>query len=167
MSKMVIFYSRAGENYFSGAIRSVTTGNTEIIANKIAKLTGAALFKIEQVEPYSNVYSECIEQAKEDQRNKVRVAIASLPDLNGVDTVYLGFPNYWGTMPMAVFTLLESCDFSGVKIFPFCTNEGSGMGRSESDIKKYCPKASVQKGLSIPGYLAERSDAELKNWVEK
>lgn len=89
----------------------------------------------------------------------------TLPDLSGYDTIVLGYPCWWGTMPQAVFTFLESADFSGKKILPFCTHEGSGMGRSESDIKKLCPAATVARGLAITGSSCASSEAAIKKWL--
>ena len=136
-NELVAFYSRADENYVNGVIKSLLTGNTEVAAGMIRDLTGADLFKIEQIQPYSKNYNECIEQAQSDQKRNARPELKDyLEDIDGYDVVYLGFPNYWGTMPMAVFTFLEHYDFSGKKIMPFCTHEGSGLGSSVSDIKK-------------------------------
>ena len=86
-------------------------------------------------------------------------------DLDGYDTVVLAYPNYWGTMPMAVVTFLEHFDFIGKTILPLCTNEGSGMGASERDIRKYAPGAAVQKGLSIIGSDAANSAPTLRRWL--
>ena len=77
------------------------------------------------------------------------------------------YPNYWGTMPMAVFTFREHFDFSGKTIFPFCTHEGSGMGHSESDIRRLCPNAEVKKGLALRGGSIHYSEPEIKRWLEE
>lgn len=79
--------------------------------------------------------------------------------------IYLGFPNYWGTMPMAVFTFLEHFDFSGKIIKPFCTHEGSGLGGSINDIRKLCPEAKVETGLAIRGGSVKMSKAEIEKWI--
>ena len=132
MAKLVAFYSRADENYFGGSMKYIQIGNTE----KAAKMTGADLFKIEQKIPYAADYNTCIAQAKEDKQTGKRPEILNLPqDIDQYDEIYLGYPNYWGTMPMAVYTFLESYDFTGKKIHPFCTHEGSGLSNTESDIK--------------------------------
>ncbi|MDO4414429.1 MAG: flavodoxin, partial [Erysipelotrichaceae bacterium] len=83
------------------------------------------------------------------------------------DTIFVGYPNWWGTAPMAVFTFLDAFDFKGKKIVPFCTNEGSGMGTSERDIQKECPEAIVADGLSIRGSDAEKSEAKTAVWAAK
>ena len=141
---LIAFFSRADENYFGGAMRYVKVGNTEIVANIIKDLIPADSFKIEMKNPYSPVYMTCIEEAKKDLRAKARPELVSLPgSIDEYDTVILAYPNYWGTMPMAVYTFLESFVFSGKTILPLCTNEGSGMGSSEREIKKTCPGAAV------------------------
>ena len=112
--KLVVFYSRADENYVSGIIKNLDIGNTEIAAEIIAELTGADTFRIEQIQPYSKNYNECIAQAQADQNRDARPELKKYPEaLNNYSVIYLGFPNYWGTMPMAVFTFLEHFDFSG------------------------------------------------------
>lgn len=166
MRALIAYFSRADENYFSGALRTVAVGNTEIAAGLLEELTGGNLFKIRPVQPYSKDYNECIAQAQDDQRRNARPELAEYPgSLDDYDTIYLGYPNYWGTMPMAVFTFLERFDFSGKTIKPFCTHEGSGMGRSEQDIKRLCPGASVEKGLAIHGSSAAKAGPALKKWL--
>ncbi len=167
MSKTLIaFFSRADENYFGGAMRYVKTGNTEIVCGKISELIDADMFKIEMKEPYSPVYMTCIEEAKKDLREGARPELVSYPDsLDGYDTVVLAYPNYWGTMPMAVVTFLERYDFSGKTILPLCTNEGSGMGASERDIRKYAPGAVLKSGLSVTGSKAADSKPAVEKWL--
>ncbi|WP_235370103.1 flavodoxin [Pseudoflavonifractor phocaeensis] len=143
-------------------------GNTEIAAQLLRELTGADLFKIEPVQPYSKDYNECIAQAQEDQRRDARPELKSCPNsLDGYGTVYLGYPNYWGTMPMAVFTFLERFDWNGKTIRPFCTHEGSGLGRSESDIRRLCPGAKVETGLEIYGSTSAKAGPAMKKWLAR
>ena len=163
---LIAFFSRADENYFGGAMRYVKVGNTEIVVNDMKKMIPADTFKIEMKEPYSPVYMTCIEEAKKDLRAKARPELVSMPDsIDEYDTVILAYPNYWGTMPMAVYTFLEQFDFSGKNIMPLCTNEGSGMGSSEREIKKTCPGAEVKKGLSITGSEAANASGSVKRWL--
>ena len=167
MASLIAYFSRADENYFSGALRVIPVGNTEIASELLQKITGADRFKIEPLVPYSKSYNECINQAQEDQRRGARPELAEYPDsLDEYDTIYLGYPNYWGTMPMAVFTFLEHFDFSGKTIRPFCTHEGSGMGHSEQDIRRLCPGATVEKGLAIHGGSVKNAEAALKKWAK-
>lgn len=166
MPKIIVYFSRAGENYVSGALKTLAVGNTQKAAEILREITGADIFRIEPVQPYSDSYNECIEQAKQDNQNNARPALKALPDsLDGYDTIYLGYPNYWGTMPMCVFTFLEQFDFGGKTIKPFCTHEGSGMGTSESDIKKLCSGARVEKGLAIHGSRMNGAKAQLEKWA--
>ena len=166
MPKIIVYFSRAGENYVSGALKTLAVGNTQKAAEILREITGADIFKIEPITPYSDSYNECIEQAKQDNQNNARPALKALPDsLDGYDTIYLGYPNYWGTMPMCVFTFLEQFDFGGKTIKPFCTHEGSGMGTSERDIKKLCRGAKVEKGLAIHGSRMNGAKAQLEKWA--
>lgn len=167
MSKeLIAFYSRADENYVNGMIKKLDVGNTEVMAGIIQRLTGARLFKIEQRKDYSKDYNECIAQAQEDQRRNARPELKSYPEtLEDYEVIYLGFPNYWGTMPMAVFTFLEHFDFTGKTVKLFCTHEGSGLGSSVSDIKKLCPTANVEEGLAIRGGSVERSQKDIEEWI--
>ena len=147
-------------------MRYVKVGNTEIVTDLMKDLIEADTFRIEMKEPYSPVYMTCIEEAKRDLRAKARPELVSMPDsIEGYDTIVLAYPNYWGTMPMAVFTFLEHYDFSGKTILPLCTNEGSGMGGSERDIKRSCPGATVKSGLSITGSSAANSKGAVQRWL--
>ena len=162
---LIAFFSRADENYFGGAMRCVKVGNTEIVVTGMKELIDADTFKIEMKDPYSPVYMTCIDEAKRDLRSKARPELVALPgSIDAYDTVILAYPNYWGTMPMAVCTFLEAFDFTGKTILPLCTNEGSGMGSSERDIKKACPGADVKKGLPVTGSDAVNSGASVKRW---
>lgn len=168
MSKALIaFYSRADENYVNGALKMLSVGNTEVAAGIIKELTGADIFKIEQAKPYSKGYNDCIEEARADQRRDARPELRVYPEtLDEYDVIYLGYPNYWSTMPMAVFTFLEHFDFTGKTIKPFCTHEGSGMGSSVADIKRLCPGAKIESGLAIHGGSVNRAEKNIKEWVK-
>lgn len=165
---MIAFYSRVDENYVNGLIKTLDVGNTEVAAGIIKELTGADLFKIEQLEPYARDYNECIAQAQADQRQNARPQLKKwLETLDEYDVIYLGYPNYWSTMPMAVFTFLEHFDFGGKTIKPFCTHEGSGLGSSLNDIKKLCPTAKVEKGIAIHGGSVRRARKDIEKWIRE
>lgn len=167
-NKLVAFYSRADENYVNGMIKKLDVGNTEVVAGIIRELTDASIFKIEQIQAYSKDYNECIAQAQADQQRDARPELESYPaTLDNYDIIYLGFPNYWGTMPMAVFTFLEHFDFSGKVIIPFCTHEGSGMGNSIKDIKNLCPGAKVGEGLAIQGCNVKKAKKDIEKWISQ
>lgn len=143
------------------------SGNTRTAAEKIAGLTNSDLFEIKPIKRYPNNYNETVAIAKKEVNGNARPKISdSVKDMDLYDVIYLGYPNWWSTMPMAVFTFLEGYDFIGKKIYPFCTHGGSRMGRSEKDIKDLCPNAVIGKGLPISGNSVNSCDEMIKNWIE-
>ena len=163
---LIAFFSRADENYFAGAMRYVKVGNTEIVCNLMKDMIDADTFRIEMNNPYSPVYMTCIEEAKKDLREKARPELISYPDnIDAYDTVILAYPNYWGTIPMAVATFLEKYDFTGKTILPLCTHEGSGMGGRENTIRQCAPGAEVKKGLPVTGSSAANSGDVVRRWL--
>lgn len=164
---LIAFFSRADENYFGGLMRYVEVGNTEIAVGKIRELVDADVFKIEMKTPYAKEYMTCIEEAKAGLQKKARPELISMPDsIEQYDKIILAYLNYWGTMPMAVFTFLEKFDFSGKTILPLCTNEGSGMGGSERDIRKTCPGAELKGGLSLSGSSVANAKPQIEKWLK-
>lgn len=167
MSSLIAYFSRAGENYCNGDIVSLEEGNTAIVAKKIALLTGGELFRVRQEIPYSDDYNICVEESKEDKAKKARPELVDcITSIDDYDTIFLGYPNYWGSMPMAMFTFLEKFDFSGKKIYPFCTHEGSGFGNSIEELKTVCKGATVENGLLIVGSTARNYDEAIRSWIE-
>ena len=167
MKELILYFSRAGENYFGGSLKHIDKGNTEIVAEKAAAMTGADLFKVEPLKPYSTDYNTCIEQAKKDMQSGVRPEVVAMPEnMSQYDLVTVMYPNYCGTMPMHMFTVLEQISLEGKTVRPLCTHEGSGMGRSEEGLKKCCQNAVVKKGLAIQGSSVGRCDDVLKKWLE-
>ncbi|MBQ9636972.1 MAG: NAD(P)H-dependent oxidoreductase [Prevotella sp.] len=166
---LIAYYSRRGENYVNGNIVNLKLGNTEVVAGKIkTQIPDADVFQIDTTYEYSKSYMTCIEEAKQELHDQVRPEVKNpLESIADYDTIILGYPNWWGTMPMVVYTFLESYDFTGKTIIPFCTNEGSGMGSSVRFIKKLCPGAIVDGGISIHGAEAARADSEVKEIVER
>ncbi|HEX3010705.1 MAG TPA: flavodoxin, partial [Syntrophomonadaceae bacterium] len=145
---LIAYFSRKGNNYVSGQIVNLPVGNTEIASNMIQEITGGDLFHIEAVNAYPEDYTETTEAAKQELQTNARPELTGhVGNMDSYDVIFLGYPNWWGTMPMPVFTFLEEYDFSGKTIIPFCTHEGSGLGHSEKDIAKLCPKAKLLKGL--------------------
>jgi flavodoxin len=162
------YFSRKGNNYVGGSIVHLPIGNTEVIAKKIQGLTGSDLFQIQTVNAYPEDYTEATRVAQDELGGNARPELAeTVGDMDSYDVIYIGYPNWWGTMPMAVFTFLDSYDFSGKTIVPYCTHEGSGMGSSERDIKKLCPNAKVLSGLAIRGGSVGRADKDLANWLNR
>lgn len=163
---LIAFYSRKGSNYAGSKIVNLPVGNTAVIAAKLKTLTGGTLFEIDTVQKYPDDYTETTEISKVELKNNARPElIAKVDDMNQYDVIYLGYPNWWSTMPMAVFTFLESYDFAGKTIVPFCTHEGSGLGHSEKDIKTACPHSTVLHGLAIRGSFVTGADEDLRKWL--
>lgn len=165
---LIVFYSRSGNNYVSGDIVNLKVGNTKVIAQKIQKLTDADIFEIVPEIDYSDDYTECVQVARQEKQNNARPKYMNdVTNFDDYDVIYLGYPNWCGTMPMVIWTFLESHDFSGKIIKPFCTHEGSAMGNSESDIKILCPNVTVTKGLPIKGSTVndESADKAVESWI--
>jgi flavodoxin len=165
---LIAYFSRKGNNYVAGSIVNLPIGNTEVIAKKIQKLTGSDIFQIKTVKSYPEDYTETTNVAREEKRENARPELTEIVDkMDSYDLIYIGYPNWYGTMPMTVFTFLESYDFSRKTIIPYFTHEGSGMGSSERDIKKLCPNAKVLSGLAIRGGSVDKADKDVANWLKK
>jgi flavodoxin len=166
---LIAFYSRRGQNYVGGSIRNLAKGNNEVIVGKIREqLPDADVFQIETVKKYSPDYMVCIEEAKEELRAKARPELtAQVENMDQYDTIILGYPNWWGLPPMAVFTFLESYNFAGKKIVPFCSHEGSGLGGSIRQLKMTVPDARLTAGVAIHGAAASHCDREVKLILEQ
>ena len=163
---IVIFFSRKGENYWNGSIRDLEQGNTEVAAGYIAKAIGCEAFEIEPVKEYPTDYYACCDEAKAELNGPARVEARTYPDLTGYDVIFLGYPNWWGTIPMVVDTFLRRYDnWQGKRIFPFCTNEGSGLGGSVRSIEEACPGAVVNNGISIRGCKTNESREMIEKWA--
>ena len=168
MSSLVIYFSRSGENYFGGELKNIEKGNTEVIAEYIQEFDGADLFKVEPAVEYPADYMQCIDVAKKEQQSDARPEIKeTLDSIDDYDTIYIGFPNWWGTLPMPMFTQLEQLDFSGKVVKAFVTHEGSGFGSSEKALKKLCDGAEIKKGLSIPGSKVYDAKESIKAWLNE
>jgi len=165
---LVAYYSRKGQNYVNGNIINLPVGNTEKIANMIRELTEGDLFEIKTIKSYPKDYMETTRVAQDELSENARPELTEyLDNIDDYDVIYLGYPNWWGTFPMAVCTFLESSDFTGKTIIPFCTHEGSGMGHSERDIRGLCPTANVEKGLAIRGGSVSSAEKIVRSWISK
>ena len=165
--KLVVYFSHKGENYSRGKIVNLEKGNTEIAAEMISNILNADIFEIVAEKEYPFNYNECIEIAKKELRENSKIKLKQDIDIKDYDTIFVGYPNWWGTMPMPVWTFLEEKDSTNKKVLPFCTNEGSGLGKSESDIKKITSGAKVLKGLSINGSEVNNSEGKIRKWLEE
>lgn len=165
---LIVYFSHEGEAYVDGKIMPIPIGNTRVAAEMIENLTGGDLFRIEPATPYPYEYRKTIEVAKKELQAGARPEIkGELPEVSGYDTIILGFPNWWGTFPMIIATFLEHVDLFGKTIFPLCTNEGSGMGSSEGDLKRICPGAKVVKGLAVTGATVGNAKPVIEKWLKE
>ncbi len=144
------------------------SGNTENVANSIAAQTGADMFRIVPSEPYVDDYNELLDIASEEKRNGARPEIAdSMEDLGQYDVIYVGFPNWWGDMPMILYSFFDSYDLSGKTVAPFCTSGGSGLSDTVNSIKALEPEAEVLEGLHISGSAASDPDSAVGEWLDR
>jgi len=165
---LIAYYSRKGQNYVGSRIVNLPVGNTEVAAKMAQELTGGDLFEIKTGKSYPVDYTEATEVAAAEKRANARPELTShVGNMNLYDTIILGYPNWWGTFPMAVFTFLEEYDFTGKTILPFCTHEGSGLGGSERDIRRLCPDAKLLPGLAIRGGSVIGASDSIKSWLSK
>jgi flavodoxin len=152
------------------------SGNAKVLAGQIAEEIGGDLFEIKTVAAYPDTYNACIEVAKEEQNSNARPALSgNVQNIVQYGTVFLCYPNWWGTLPMGVFTFLESYDFSGKTIYPLVTHGGSRFGSSLDDIKKLCPKSVIGEGLDISAFDTNPKDdprvalpnRDVTSWLRK
>lgn len=165
---LVAYFSLAGEQYGVGVIEE---GNTSIIAHMIAEQTGADLFEIEAVTPYPTSHSELLDVSRQEMANNTRPEIVDTVDnMDDYDTIFIGYPNWWGDMPMIVYNFLESYDLSGKTIVPFCTHGGSGLSRTESTIANITG-GTMKDGFAIPGTTAQNdrdtARSEVTQWLKE
>ena len=169
MSKnLVVFYSRNGENHMPGGIQVLEKGHSNVAAEFIAKAVNADIFEIDTVKPYAANYRECCMEAvaeiKSGARPEIKAYVDSIADY---DNIFVCFPCWCGTAPMCVFTFLEHYDWTGKKILPLCTNEGSGLANAPKDIAKACPGAVVAEGLSVKGHQVKDSEEIIAAWAKQ
>lgn len=163
---LVVVFSRADENYSVGYI---TKGNTMILAEMIASKTGSDLFEIQPAKKYPADYDTCIDIAKKELNAKARPEILKDVEISEYDTIFFGYPIWWGDLPMCFYTFIEAHDWNGKKIIPFCTHEGSGLAGTERNLKRALKGAEIMKGLAVRGSTAQndKSGAEraIDSWL--
>ena len=161
---LVVYFSRTGEEYNVGRI---TKGNTAIVAEYIAQKTGADIFEVKSATPYPDEYEACTELAKKELESNARPALEkNIDNLAQYDTIFLGYPIWWSAVPRVVMTFLESNDFIGKTIIPFCTHGGSGLAGTEREIKDACPNSEILSGLAIVGKTAQNDYAAIEKDVD-
>jgi flavodoxin len=144
------------------------SGNTQTMAEQIREIAGGDLFRIMAVDPYPTDYDAVVKVARTEQKKSARPPLSgTMPSPADYDTVFVGYPSWWSTMPMPVFTFLEGLGIEGRRIAPFCTHEGSGLGRSAQDISELCPKAVLLEGLAVRGSAVRTSRQTVQAWLAR
>jgi len=144
------------------------SGNTRVVANQIHKTIGGDIFEIIAVDPYPRDYDEVVERAGKELREQYRPKLKTkVENMASYNVVFVGYPNWWGTIPMPVATFLSEYDFTGKTIVPFCTNEGSRFGQSITHIKKLCPRSTILDGLAVRGGDVRNAQNEVSEWLRE
>lgn len=166
---LIAYFSRTGENYNVGTI---TEGNTAKLAKEIAAQTGGTLFEIEPVTAYPTAYNEMLTIATNERQSNARPEIKNkVENFEQYDTIFIGYPIWWGDLPMILHSFMESYDFTGKTVIPFNTHEGSGQAGTQSTITSKLTGATVLRGLAMQGSTAQKlsgdgGNASVKNWLE-
>ena len=143
------------------------SGNTRNLAHQVQELTGGDLFEIETVKAYPEKY-RCTEYAKKEKEADARPALKSkVKDMDAYDVVYVGFPNWWGTAPMAIWSFLEGYDLTGKTVIPFCTHGGGGEQKCFSDFARHAGKADLKKGFICHGGTVGDARQKVERWLEE
>ena len=144
------------------------SGNTRVVARQIHETVGGDIFEIVPADPYPRDYDEVVEKARKeldgDHRPRLKTAVGNMGSYN---MVFVGYPNWWGTIPRPVATFLSEYDFSGKTIAPFCTHEGSRLGRSVPEIRELCPKSTILDGLAVRGSDVKNAQSEVTGWLRE
>ena len=144
------------------------SGNTREMANQIHGIVGGDLFEIVTVQPYPQEYKAVIAIAKRERDSQFRPKLTKrVESLDSYDLIFLGYPNWYGTLPMALMTFLEENDLSGKTIVPFCTHGGGGLGKGVEDIQRLAPRATLLEGLAVKGALVKTAKGDVENWLRK
>jgi flavodoxin len=144
------------------------SGNTREIAQQIHQRTGGDIFEIIPEQPYSTNYSTCLDEALRDQRAQARPALKNrVGDIGRYDVIFVGYPNWWASIPMPIASFLESYDFSGKTIVPFCSHGGGRLGQSVTAIAKICPQSNLLDALSVNDGGGASLGNEITDWLKK
>ena len=165
---LIAYYSRKGKNYVSGRIVDLKVGNTEVVANMIQKITGGDMFPIESVTAYPNDYTETTEVAKNELRAKARPNLTrQVENIARYDMIFLGYPNWWGTMPMPVHTFLRVMISPERKSFPFAPTKAAAWATVNRILPKHVPRLYVLKGIAIHGTTASSANSNVSSWIDE
>lgn len=167
---LIVYFPVTRSRSLTGEVDSVThaSGNTQKMVTIIRDLTGADIFEIDLVDPYSSSYNTVLREAKDDQKRRARPEIRNgVSNIDRYDTIYLGFPNWWATIPMPIATFLETFNLDGKKILPFCTHGGGRLGQSVSAIAKITPGSRIMKPLEVYYGGGSSLESDIRNWLRE
>lgn len=163
---LIIYFSRADENLINGEIKVIQQGNTEKVAEEIANMTNLEVKQLIPLHEYPKNYDQTVKITEIEKKEKCYIPYHDIEvDLDKHREIFIGYPNWHGTLPRIVASFLQDHDFQQKEIFPFCTHEGSGLGNSVNEIKVLCPKANVYIGLPIRGSRVDKSERAVSNWL--
>lgn len=167
VKNLIIYYSRRGENYVDGVIKTLVKGNAELIAGYIRDAVGADVFEVDTVKPYSADYMTCTEEAKAELQQKARPELkVYLESVADYDNIFVVGPNWWGIYPMALYAQLERLDFTGKTVHYVVTHEGSGLGGVPRTMPTSCKGAKIGKSFAVHGGSAPRSEKQVASWAK-
>ena len=168
MKILTAYFSLKGQTIAPGMkIVNLEKGHTATAAEFIRRAVGGDLFEIQTVKTYIEDHMKMIYEAKEELEQGVRPALKGFPEgFAEYDTVFLGYPNWWNTLPMPVVTFLEGLDWNGKRVIPFNTSEGSGLGKSVAKIREICKGAVVEDGYALKGSQVDGLEKEIAAWAK-
>ncbi|WP_418216140.1 flavodoxin [Bilophila wadsworthia] len=144
------------------------SGNTRGIARRLHQKIGGDLIEIELATPYSQDYNTCLDQAKRDQERAARPELKTrITDMARYDVVFLGYPNWWATIPMPIASFLEQYDLSGKTLIPFVSHGGGRLGQSVTDIAKLCPSSKILEALSVRYSGGSSLSGDMDTWLDR
>ena len=168
MKALIVYFSRAGENIVGDQREIIEIGFTEKVAEKIQKLTGGALIKLQPVEEYPFGYDDCNRRARKEYEENILPEIKNLPaSIDAYDTIFLGFPLWYRSYPRIISTFIRAYSFIGKTVKPFCTNEEGTFGIMQLELQSALKGAVVKDGLAIHSYEVDNSDSLIAEWVKE
>jgi flavodoxin len=163
---IVVYFSHRGENLINGKIQSIQVGNTETVAYKISRQLKCPCVEIVPVTTYPQKYTELIAKIEAEKNLNESIAICSLKkDIATAYSIFLGYPNWLGTLPKPIVSFLQETNLTDKLIYPFCTHEGGGFGHSLLDLRILAPTSTIKTGLPIRGSRVLRSDKAIEHWL--
>ncbi len=167
---LIAYYSRRGENYWPGGTRNLTVGNTARLAQQIQSLTGGDFYEIDTVKTYPTNYRETTRVVEDELMRGDRPKLKSpLPDFSSYDIVFIGHPVWWGRLPPAVSTFIDSAAtaLAGKTVFQFCTHEGSGLAQTTSELKAALAQTTFGESFAVYGHDVDDASANVRRWLQK